>query len=224
MKLLIGNKNYSSWSLRPWLLLRQAGIAFEEEVITFGSGDFAARVKRHSPAGKVPVLIDGELVIWDSLAIAEYVAEKFHDKGLWPDATDARALARSICAEMHAGFSDMRNRMVMNCQTHFENVLFDVKVRKDVARVVEIWTAARERFGNKGAYLMGAFTLADVFFAPVAFRFRTYGVTPGGNMVYTTMQMMPMTGVSLYIKHAFRVSRLHRIEPWCSHSVRRWLR
>jgi glutathione S-transferase len=176
MKLLIGNRNYSSWSLRPWLLLRQAGIAFEEELLTFGSSDFAARVKRYSPAGKVPVLVDGDLVIWDSLAIAEYVAEKFPDKGLWPDATAARALARSICAEMHSGFADLRSRMTMNCQTHFTNVLFDVKVRKEVARVVEIWQDARQRFGGAGPFLFGRFTVADAFFAPVTVRFAGYGV------------------------------------------------
>jgi glutathione S-transferase len=193
MKLIIGNKNYSSWSMRPWLLLRQAGIAFEEEVITFGSADFAARVRDYSPAGKVPVLLDGELVIWDSLAIAEYVAEKFHDKGLWPDATGARALARSICAEMHAGFSDMRSRMTMNCQTHFANVLFDVKVRKDVARVVEIWQDARQRFGGAGPFLFGRFTVADAFFAPVTVRFANYGVElpPVARQYVDTIQALP---------------------------------
>jgi glutathione S-transferase len=176
MKLVIGNKNYSTWSLRPWLLLRQAGIAFDEELITFGSSDFSARVKRHSPAGKVPVLIDGDLVIWDSLAIAEYVAEKFPDKGLWPDATAARALARSISAEMHSGFADLRSRMTMNCQTHFSNVLFDVKVRREVARIVDIWQDARQRFGGAGPFLFGRFTVADAFFAPVTVRFAGYGV------------------------------------------------
>jgi glutathione S-transferase len=177
MKLLIGNKKYSSWSLRPWLLLRQAGIPFDEEVISFGAADdFAARVRRHSPAGKVPVLIDGEVVVWDSLAICEYVAEKFPDHGLWPAAAPARALARSISAEMHSGFSDMRNRMTMNCQTHFTNVLFDVKVRRDVARVIEIWQDARRRFGGTGPFLFGRFTVADAFFAPVTIRFVGYGV------------------------------------------------
>jgi glutathione S-transferase len=176
MKLLIGNKNYSSWSLRPWLLLRQAGIAFDEELLLFGSSDFADRVKRHSPAGKVPVLIDGDLVIWDSLAIAEYVAEKFPDKGLWPDATPARALARSICAEMHSGFGDLRSKMTMNCQTRFTNVLFDVKVRREMARIIDIWQDARQRFGGAGPFLFGRFTVADAFFAPVTVRFANYGV------------------------------------------------
>jgi glutathione S-transferase len=176
MKLLIGNKNYSSWSLRPWLLLKQAGISFEEELLRFGTPDFAARVKRHSPAGRVPVLVDGELAIWDSLAIAEYVAEKFPDKGLWPDATPARALARSICAEMHSGFSDLRSRMTMNCQTHFTNVLFDVKVRREAARIVDIWQDARQRFGGTSPFLFGRFTVADAFFAPVTIRFSGYGV------------------------------------------------
>jgi glutathione S-transferase len=193
MKLLIGNKNYSSWSLRPWLLLRQAGIAFDEELIPFGTPDFTARVKRHSPAGRVPVLIDGDLVIWDSLAIAEYVAEKFPDKGLWPDATAARALARSICAEMHSGFADLRSRMTMNCQTRFSNVLFDVKVRRETARIIEMWQDARQRFGGSSPFLFGRFTVADAFFAPVTIRFTNYGVElpPVARQYVDTIQGLP---------------------------------
>jgi glutathione S-transferase len=193
MKLLIGNKNYSSWSLRPWLLLRQAGISFEEELLRFGTPDFAPRVKRYSPAGRVPVLVDGDLAVWDSLAIAEYVAEKFPDKGLWPDATPARALARSICAEMHSGFADLRSRMTMNCQTHFTNVLFDVKVRREVASIIAIWEDARARFGGPGPFLFGRFTVADAFFAPVTIRFAGYGVDlpPVSKQYLDTIQSLP---------------------------------
>src|SRR5687767_14676748 len=135
MKLLIGNKNYSSWSLRPWLVLKQAGIPFEEELISFNVPDFKARVTRHSPAGKLPALIDGDLVVWDSLAIAEYLAELFPEKTLWPAARGARAHARAACAEMHSGFQDMRSRLTMNCCTHFTNVLFDKRVRREIARI-----------------------------------------------------------------------------------------
>jgi glutathione S-transferase len=193
MKLIIGNKNYSSWSLRPWLLLKQAGIPFEEEQLSFGSPDFQTRVRRHSPAGRVPVLIDGDLAIWDSMAIAEYVAEKFPDKGLWPDATPARALARSICAEMHAGFGELRSRMTMNCQFTAKNVLFDVKVRREAARLIAIWEDARQRYGAAGPFLFGRFTIADATFAPVTIRFASYGVElpPVARQYQETMQALP---------------------------------
>lgn len=193
MKLLIGSKNYSSWSLRPWLLLRQAAIPFEEELIPLSASDFAAQVRRYAPPGRVPVLIDGDIVVWDSLAIAEYVAEKWPDRGLWPDGIEARARARSICAEMHAGFAELRNRMPMNCKTSFTNVLFDVKVRSDVARVVEIWREARERFGAGGPFLFGRFTVADAYFAPVTVRFVGYGIDlpPVARQYVDTLQALP---------------------------------
>jgi glutathione S-transferase len=192
VKLLIGNKNYSSWSLRPWLLLRQAGIAFQEEVLPFGTAAFKAGAKP-SPTGKVPALIDGELVVWDSLAISEYVAEKWADKGLWPDAREARAVARSICAEMHSGFQDLRSRMTMNCQLRLSNVLFDKKVRRDQARIVEIWRDARARFGAGGPFLFGRFGVADAFFAPVTIRFVAYGVElpPVARQYVDTIQALP---------------------------------
>jgi glutathione S-transferase len=176
VKLIIGNKNYSSWSLRPWLLLRQAGIPFEEELIDFNATDFKARVTKYSAAGKVPVLVDGPLVVWDSLAIAEYVAETFPDKALWPEPREARARARSVSAEMHAGFQELRSRLTMNCQVCFTNVLYDVRVRRDIARIVEIWRDCRERAGAEGPFLFGRFSVADAFFAPVTVRFAGYGV------------------------------------------------
>jgi glutathione S-transferase len=143
MKLVIGNKNYSSWSLRPWLLLRQAGIAFEEEHIGFNDPGFGERVRRYSPAGRVPVLVDGEVAVWDSLAIAEYLAEKFPEKKLWPQSVQARARARSICAEMHAGFAALRQRLSMNCEATIPLGVLEIAVQRDVDRVVEIWSEAR---------------------------------------------------------------------------------
>src|SRR4051794_12600364 len=116
MKLLMANKNYSSWSLRPWLLMTQLGLPFDEEKLSFNDPEFAAKVRKHNPVGKVPTLIDGDLVVWDSLAIVEYLAEKFPDRGVWPAARQARARARSICAEMHSGFQAMRSRLDMNCE------------------------------------------------------------------------------------------------------------
>lgn len=175
MKLVIANKNYSSWSLRAWLLLRHAGIPFEEEKISFNAPDFKARVLRHSPTGRVPVLVDGDRVVWDSLAIAEYVAEKYPDKQLWPEDAAARAHARSVSAEMHSGFAAMRQHMAMNCELSLKNVLFDVAVQRDVARVVDIWSACRARHAAVGPFLFGRFSVADAFFAPVTRRFVTYG-------------------------------------------------
>jgi glutathione S-transferase len=175
MKLIIGNKNYSSWSLRPWILLRQAEIPFEEERLGFNAPDFAEQARRYSPTGRVPVLIDGDVVVWDSLAIAEYVAERFPEKALWPEDRAARARARSVCAEMHAGFQDMRSRLPMNCEAHFPAPPLDVGVRRDIARVVDIWLE-RERFSAGGPFLFGRFSVADAFYAPVAIRFAGFNV------------------------------------------------
>jgi glutathione S-transferase len=167
VKLLIANKNYSSWSLRAWLLMKQTGIAFEEEKISFNAPDFQARIARYSPAARVPVLVDGDLAIWDTLAIAEYLAEKRPE--LWPEGRAARARARSLCAEMHAGFGALRSRLPMNCELSLPLALDD-EVRRDVARIIDIWSAAT------GPFLFGAFSIADAYFAPVAIRFKSYGV------------------------------------------------
>lgn len=176
MKLFVGNKNYSSWSLRAWLLLRQAGIPFEEETVSFNSRDFDERVRRHSPAGRVPVLVDGEVSVWDSLAISEYVAERFPEKNLWPEARAARAHARSICAEMHSGFADLRAQLPMNCEARFEGVLETRATRRDIERVLEMWRDCRERHAGGGPFLYGHFTVADAFFAPVVRRFLGHSV------------------------------------------------
>lgn len=176
MKLVIANKNYSSWSLRAWLLLREAGIPFDEEMIGFNEPDFTERVRRYSPAGRVPVLIDGDLVVWDSLAIAEYVAEKYPDKKLWPEARIARAKARSICAEMHAGFADLRRRMPMNCELSLPLGALEVTVQRDVDRVVDMWREVRASHGTDGPFLFGRFTIADAYFSPVVWRFVTYDI------------------------------------------------
>jgi glutathione S-transferase len=176
MKLVIANKNYSSWSLRAWLLLRQAGVPFEEEVIGFNEPDFSERVRRYAPTGRVPVLVDGDLVVWDSLAIAEYVAEKFPEKKLWPEARGARARARSICAEMHAGFAELRKRLPMNCELSLPLGTLETVVQRDIDRVVEIWRDARASHGTDGPLLFGRFTIADAYFAPVVWRFLTYDI------------------------------------------------
>jgi glutathione S-transferase len=171
--LYLGNKNYSSWSLRGWLATRLSGAPFREVMVQL-SGTYNTDWRRFSPTARVPALHDGDVVVWDSLAIAEYLAERH--SGLWPAAARARAHARSICAEMHSGFPHLRNDMTMCIRERVDVRPWSPALAADIARVAEIWSEARLRFGVDGPYLMGTFTLADVFYAPVAFRFRTYDV------------------------------------------------
>jgi glutathione S-transferase len=176
--LFIGNKNYSSWSLRPWLVLRQSGVPFREELVSLQ--DDAGKAARFArlPAGRVPVLADGDTHVWDSLAIAEYLAERH--PGLWPIQPGARAWARSITCEMHSGFGALREEMTMDVRARRPQRRRSVALLRDIARVEQIWTETRSRFGAAGPFLLGSFTIADAFYAPVAYRFRTYGVTPEG--------------------------------------------
>ncbi len=176
--LFIGNKNYSSWSLRPWLVLRQSRIPFREELVSLQvDAGKAARFAR-LPAGRVPVLADGGTLVWDSLAISEYLAERHH--GLWPSDPVARAWARSISCEMHSGFGSLRQEMSMDVRARRPQRRRSEALLRDIARVEQIWVETRSRFGVGGDFLFGAFTIADAFYAPVAFRFRTYGVSPAG--------------------------------------------
>lgn len=176
MKLVIGNKNYSSWSLRPWLALTQAGIPFEEVNLRLFSDGFASEVAGYSPAGKVPVLVDGDVHVWDSLAIVEYAAERFPERQLWPRDPAARAYARSICAEMHSGFANLRSQMPMNVVAMLPGLGWNLAVQRDIDRIAAIWSDARRRFGQGGPFLFGEFSNADAFYAPVVSRFATYGV------------------------------------------------
>jgi glutathione S-transferase len=174
--LVIGNKNYSSWSMRGWLLLRGFGIDFDEVQLKFHTAGWDANIGRWSPSGLVPVLwLDGE-PIWDTLAIAETVAERWPDRAAWPGDPRARAAARSVCAEMHSGFHTLRAAMPMNIRGSYPGRGMSPDVAKDIDRIVANWTLCRERFGQGGALLFGAFTAADAFYAPVATRFVTYGV------------------------------------------------
>jgi glutathione S-transferase len=174
--LVIGNKNYSSWSLRPWLALRMAGIPFEEVRIPLYVPGARDAILRHSPAGKVPVLRDGDVTVWESLAICEYAAELAPHAGLWPAEPAARAHARAICAEMHAGFVALRSALPMNLRAEGARIALAPEVEADVARVVAIWEECRARFGAGGPLLFGVFTNADAMFAPVVTRFHSYGV------------------------------------------------
>ena len=189
LKLVIGNKNYSSWSLRAWLLLTESGIPFEEIRLSLSTPEFARDIVRHNPARRVPVLIDSGvsarnaagtaapdgLAVWDTLAIAEYLAELFPEKRLWPDDPADRARARSICAEMHSGFPALRNAMPMNVAADLAGFGWSVGVQDDIDRLVAMWRELLDR--HRGPMLFGRFTIADAFFAPVISRLTTYGVT-----------------------------------------------
>jgi glutathione S-transferase len=176
LHLVIGNKNYSSWSFRPWFAMKVAGIAFQETVISLEATDFKVRIVEMSGAGKVPVLVDGDARIWESLAILEYLAEKFPAAALWPRDAAARAHARAIASEMHAGFQALRRQLPMNVRRPVIPRPLEADAEADVARVDAIWTDCRSRFGAGGAFLYGGFGAADAMYAPVVSRFHTYAV------------------------------------------------
>jgi glutathione S-transferase len=175
LELIIGTKKWSSWSLRPWLALKRAGAAFTETLITLREVGVTEEIARHSPSGKVPVLRDGDLTLWDSLAICEYAAEKFPQAKLWPDDPVARALGRSAAAEMHAGFPSLRGEcpMDLTLTTHAE---LSEATANDIHRIVRLWHDLRARYKTEGDYLLGQWSIADAFYTPVATRFRGYGV------------------------------------------------
>jgi glutathione S-transferase len=175
MKLLIGNKNYSSWSMRPWLAAKAASIPFEEEVVWLRQDETSARIRRFSPNGKVPALIDGDIVVFESIAILEYLAEKA--PRLWPADVAARAHARSLCAEMHAGFVALRSRCPMNIRRKPSPIALDRAVKVDIDRLIGMWTDCRARFGAGSDFLFGRFTNADAMFAPVVNRFHVYAIS-----------------------------------------------
>jgi glutathione S-transferase len=172
--LVIGNKNYSSWSLRPWLALRASGIAFDEVQLPLFTDEFRRRIAEFSPAGRVPVLVDGDVRVWESIAILEYAAERWPDRGLWPASSAARAHARTVCAEMHAGFHALRAAMPMNLRSFHPGKGRSPEVDADIARVSDLWRDCLARSG--GPFLFGAFGNADAMYAPVVTRFVTYGV------------------------------------------------
>ncbi len=174
--LVIANKCYSSWSMRPWLLMKQLGIIFDEITIPLDLPDTKAKVLKYSPAGKVPILIDGDVAVWESISIMEYIGETY-GAPVWPEAREARAMARSIAAEMHASFSGIRSACPMNLGKKFAQKDRGEDVARDVARFSEIVHQARERFGNGGPFLFGAFSAADAMYAPLVTRLDTYSIT-----------------------------------------------
>jgi glutathione S-transferase len=182
--LFIGSKNFSSWSLRPWLAMKMAGLPFEEILIALRTPETKARIQPHSPSGKVPALLIAEKgkerTVWDSLAICETLAERHRRARLWPEDTNLRAEARSIVAEMHSGFFALRNALSMEIAARHPTPILDEATTADIARIVGIWTASLAKNGKRGGFLFGHFTIADAFYAPVATRFATYGVALNG--------------------------------------------
>lgn len=179
MKLILGNKNYSSWSWRPWIAMKVAGLAFDEEVISVNAPDFKQRLLQVSGTGKVPTLIDGDIHVWESLAILEYVAEKFPQAKLWPADRGARAHARAIANEMHAAFLPLRRKCPMNLWRPVKKLALDDETLANVRRIDAMWTDCRTRFGAGGPFLFGHFTVADAMYVPVVSRFHTYAVDVG---------------------------------------------
>ncbi|MDH3337356.1 MAG: glutathione S-transferase family protein [Gammaproteobacteria bacterium] len=175
-KLIIGNKNYSTWSLRAWLLLRESGIDFDEQRICLDQESTASEIAALNAGKTVPVLQLDDLTVWDTLAIAETVAERWPERNLWPEDADIRAHARSICAEMHAGFPVLRECMPMNCRAMGREVPLPDALTDEIDRVIAIWSDCHRRFSGKGGWLFGHFSVADAMYAPVVLRFRTYGI------------------------------------------------
>jgi len=211
LTLYIGNKNYSSWSMRPWVLLKQAGIPFEERMVRFDSfatdSRFKAEVLKVNPAGRVPVLVDEGFAVWDSLAIAEYVAEKFPDRALWPRDAQARARARSVVAEMHSGFGALRSACPMNIEASLSHIGALVwrdkpEVRSDVQRIAAIWTELLEQ--HKGPMLFGEFGIADAFYAPVCMRIRNYALPVPGAVTDYVRRVCALPGVKSWIDEALQ--------------------
>ncbi|MBU2581234.1 MAG: glutathione S-transferase family protein [Alphaproteobacteria bacterium] len=208
MHLIIANKLYSSWSMRPWLVMRAAGIAFEETVVPLRQADTKERIRRYSPTGLVPVLIDGDAVVWESLAIISYLADRFSGKGIFPAGSNAaRAHAKAISVEMHGGFRALRQACPMNLGKRFATPAISDEVQADVARLEFIWRDTRQRFGGSGGYLFGDFSAADAMYAPVVTRLDTYQL-PVADDTRTYMDTVLSDPVFLEWKHA----ALH--EPW----------
>ena len=209
LQLYIGNKNYSSWSMRPWVLLKQAGIPFDEVMVRFDSFDAGSKFKTTlatvSPVGRVPVLVHDGLAVWDTLAIAEYLAETFPDKRLWPLDARARARARSVCAEMHAGFTSLRSRCPMNIEAMLPQIGALVwrdqpGVRVDVQRLVAMWTELLQQHG--GPMLFGEFSIADAYFAPVCMRLKNYGLPVPGHVTDYIRRVCALPGVQAWVQDA----------------------
>ena len=208
LTLVIGNKNYSSWSMRPWVAMKQLGIPFDEVKLRFHSPEWEAQIARWSPSGLVPVLWRGDQSVWDSLAILEALHEWFPDRGVWPGDPLARAFARSVAAEMHSGFRDLRANMPMNIRASLPGKGMKPEVQANVERIQALWAEARRRFGHTGPYLFGNFCAADAMYAPVVMRFATYAVrlAPEANAYCEAMRAA--AGVRAWIDDALKETEI----------------
>jgi len=205
--LYIGNKNYSSWSLRPWLLMKQAGLVFDEVVIPLYTPTAKQEILRHSPSGRVPCLKHGDVTVWDSLAIAEYLADLFPQAQLWPADPDARAVARGAAAEMHAGFAALRQNMPMNLRAAFPGQGLSPAVQEDINRITALWRDCRRRFAGHKPLLFGDFSIADAMYAPVVARFATYAVPLGEDARDYVRLILELPAMREWIEAA-------KLEPW----------
>jgi glutathione S-transferase len=215
LTLVIGNKNYSSWSMRPWLVLVAFGIGFKEVMVLLDRDDTASNIAAYSASGRVPVLLAGSITVWDSLAICEYLAEQFPELHLWPQDVAARATARSVCAEMHSGFGGLRSAMSMSIKARFPGRGRTAAAQADIGRISEIWEECLSRFGHH-EFLFGEFSIADAFFAPVVMRFRTYGVALAPALNAYCERVLAHPAVARWISEALaetEVAARHDIVP-----------
>ena len=200
--LVIGNKNYSSWSLRGWLLLKQFNISFKEVRLPLYSETFSEKIKEYSPSGLVPILVTGDQSIWDSLAICEYIAEQHPELNCWPKDVRTRAIARSASNEMHSGFFQVRNNLPMNCRRSRAIDTLTPELDKEITRVSEIWRSCREAYADAGDFLFGKFSIADVMYAPVVLRFRSYLIEVGSIETEYMQSMLSLASLQEWIDGA----------------------
>ena len=207
LELILGNKNYSSWSLRPWFLMKQMGIEFEEILIPLYRPETEERLRRYSPSGKVPLFREGERRVWESLAICEYLAEKYPRMNLWPEDPEARVLARSISHEMHAGFADLRSECPMNVRRRPSSLPLTDRAEADIHRIQQIWMQCRESYRKFGPFLFGYFSIADAMYAPVVFRFHNYAIRSDPVSVEYMKGILELPVIQEWIESS-------RQEPW----------
>jgi len=198
-RLIIGNKNYSSWSLRAWFLMREAGIDFDEHRIALDTEATAREIAEFTAAGRVPVLLLDGGTVWDTMAIAETLAERWPEKQLWPADAEMRAHARCVSAEMHSGFDELRAQMPMNCRAMGRRVSLPDELTNDIDRVIAIWTDCHRRYGEIGPWLFGDFSIADAMFAPVVLRFRTYGINLNESAGYYPRRLLESEAIQKWL-------------------------
>lgn len=208
MKLVIGNKNYSSWSMRPWLLLTHFNVPFEEHRIALFKQGFKQQITDFSQAGKVPVLVDDDLTVWDSLAICEYVSEQYLDGKGYPEDPKARALARAVASEMHAGFMAIREEMPMNCRESGLIVPMNDSLEQDIGRVDAMWKELRSQYKQQGPWLLGQLSIADCMYAPMALRFRTYGVNLSAEATEYLNTLLSWDAVNVWVEQSTQESEV----------------